>query len=479
MINSCKKDIKEVTIEDIGSLQGFYNQHRPVASSIFKQTKPRWEQVVKLDQDSVWVYEITLENPEKVGITSRTLSEKDLTNYPYNHALRLVLFVDPISKKVVKGCYMAIETDQEIVISDIHYKKPNKLNGHIVYYNLDGSWGNGCVYRDGKVVAKINISSPEQVMALKSEKPRSQGKVMLALPDECTTGWIETGAISCIEVGGSGSATCRWVSTGYASYTICGGGGGGQPGGGTDGSGGYNGGSSGGGGVRDCAGIMNGQAYESDCGCIGGKTGISSCADITEKIKNECLNSVWTSLKSNLDNKIINLLHTTFGQNHSINFKIVDGNVNSGAPAQTEVIKNTVNSSGELFFDIKVTLNKNTMPGYSQEFVATTMVHEIMHGYFNENKIYYNQQFKQHQLMAEGYVESMKSAVKDLFPNLPDKSAYALVLNGFNDMFENNLTGWNALLIKYQLTTQEIYDTQIAYKSNIPSAPGTKCPPKP
>lgn len=195
--------------------------------------------------------------------------------------------------------------------------------------------------------------------------------------------------------------------------------------------------------------------------------------------QNTCLEGVWLSIKGNLDNKIVNLLHSTFGQNHSINFKIIDGNVNGGAPAQSQVTKNSVSSSGERVFDVKVTLNKNTMPGYSQEFIASTIIHEIMHAYFNANKIHYNQQFQQHQSMAEEYVESMKNVVKDIFPNSPDKSAYALILNGFNDMFENNLNGWNALLLKYQLSNQEIYDTQIAYKSNVQGAPGTKCPPKP
>ena len=141
-------------------------------------------------------------------------------------------------------------------------------------------------------------------------------------------------------------------------------------------------------------------------------------------------------------------------------------------------MRDRYDSNGKHIFDVKVTLNKNTMPGYSQEFVATTIVHEIMHSYFNANKVYFNQQFQQHQAMAEGYVESLKEAVTDMFEDMPDKDAYALIMNGFNDMFENNLTGWNALLAKYNLTNQEIYQAQQAYKSSAPNSPGTKCPPK-
>lgn len=201
-------------------------------------------------------------------------------------------------------------------------------------------------------------------------------------------------------------------------------------------------------------------------------------ADISDKISNECLRNLWNALKSNTKGKIINLLNSTFGQNHSINFKIFDGDVSGGAPAQSQVLRDRVTSQGERIFDVKVTINKTTMPGYSQEFAAATIVHEIMHCYFNANKTYYNNQFKQHQTMAEEYIESMKSAVTDIFPNMPAKDAYALTMNGFNDMFENNLTGWNALLTKYNLTTQEIYNTQVAYKSSAQNAPGTKCPPK-
>ena len=41
--------------------------------------------------------------------------------------------------------------------------------------------------------------------------------------------------------------------------------------------------------------------------------------------------------------------------------------------------------------------------------------------------------------MAEAYIEALKYAIKDVYPNLNNKSAYALVLNGFGDMFSKDL----------------------------------------
>ena len=115
---------------------------------------------------------------------------------------------------------------------------------------------------------------------------------------------------------------------------------------------------------------------------------------------------------------------------------------------------------------MKVTLNKNTLPSASQEFIATTMVHEIMHAYFDSQKTYYTQQFQQHRNMAENYIDDLKNAVQAIYSSLDDKAAYALILNGFGDIFKNDLTYWNSLVSKYDLDTAQIINIRDDYKSH-------------
>ncbi|RZL60466.1 MAG: hypothetical protein EOO93_13735 [Pedobacter sp.] len=195
--------------------------------------------------------------------------------------------------------------------------------------------------------------------------------------------------------------------------------------------------------------------------------------DVTNKIKDPCIGLVWGLIEDNLDNKVTSILNTTFNTSDKINFTVKDGNISGGYPASTQVM-NDYTENGQHHFDVKVTLNKNVLPFASQEYVATTIVHEIMHAYFDANKIHYVQQLEQHRDMAEGYVEALKVSVKEIYPSILDKDAYALALNGFGDIFKNDLSYWNVLIAKYNLSTQQIIDIRDAYR-NSNSTTGTRC----
>lgn len=102
----------------------------------------------------------------------------------------------------------------------------------------------------------------------------------------------------------------------------------------------------------------------------------------------------------------------------------------------------------------------------AQEFIATTIVHEIMHAYFDSQKTYFTQQFQQHGDMAENYIDDLKNAVQAIYSSLDDKAAYALILNGFGDIFKNDLTYWDTLVSKYDLDTGQIINIRDNYKSH-------------
>ncbi|TCO17545.1 hypothetical protein EV200_1168, partial [Pedobacter psychrotolerans] len=66
----------------------------------------------------------------------------------------------------------------------------------------------------------------------------------------------------------------------------------------------------------DCAGVKNGKAIESPCGCIGGTTGIESCAqkEIIDSVKNPCLKaSLSLAISNGVNNQITGYMNSTFG----------------------------------------------------------------------------------------------------------------------------------------------------------------------
>ncbi|MFN0257612.1 hypothetical protein [Pedobacter ureilyticus] len=160
------------------------------------------------------VYEIAMLNPDKVGIISKAYTGYDMSKYDKTHGLKLLLFADE-SKKIIKGCYMAIEATSNTDLEKVHYKKTNGLSGYVIYYNLDGSTSNGVVYSNGKPIYKIKNSSESEVMMVKKQIESGGDRNVQG----CSTQFIETGYTYCVYT--PYSENCGWQSTGYSSYTTC------------------------------------------------------------------------------------------------------------------------------------------------------------------------------------------------------------------------------------------------------------------
>lgn len=213
----CKKDVT-TTLEEFSELKAFYNKYLPNANSFFKNTSPMWGNVNKLEYSDFWVYEVTVSNPNKIGITSKQLTVQDIAHYENTHALRLLLFVNPQTQTVVKGCYMAIEVNNSADLEKVHYKKINGLNGQVVYYNLDGTFSNGVVYVAGKPMYKIQNLPAQEMLELKKQGNSILQKNASMTVQGCSTYYIEMGYVGCVY------DFCHWYSTGGAYFTTCGGG---------------------------------------------------------------------------------------------------------------------------------------------------------------------------------------------------------------------------------------------------------------
>ncbi len=91
---------------------------------------------------------------------------------------------------------------------------------------------------------------------------------------------------------------------------------------------------------------------------------------------------------------------------------------------------------------ITITLNRNVTDFASQEFVAVTIYHEVIHAYLTA---YFSSAFAQsgnindahHQYMAQSCVQYLANALKEMFPGLSDFDSKALAWEGLNGNYEN------------------------------------------
>jgi uncharacterized membrane protein YgcG len=90
---------------------------------------------------------------------------------------------------------------------------------------------------------------------------------------------------------------------------------------------------------------------------------------------------------------------------------------------------NTVKLFGNYY---TISLDYVNLPMCSQEFIAETIFHEFIHVEILSDPNWDFEHNSSHQLMLEKYTERLVTSLRNVFPNLPLKDAYAIVYSGFN-----------------------------------------------
>ncbi|WP_229676824.1 SprT-like domain-containing protein, partial [Pedobacter psychrotolerans] len=144
----------------------------------------------------------------------------------------------------------------------------------------------------------------------------------------------------------------------------------------------------------DCAGVKNGKAIESPCGCIGGTTGLESCGQKVDidpearqclkdiKAKLEVLGMKNTALSTGLISEVLNSLNLSKGSN--FNAIINEAVLSKGIVAETTLITNP-NSWGSQGYVSKITFNTSVLNTATDLKLVATMMHEYIHAYFDWN----------------------------------------------------------------------------------------------
>jgi SprT-like family len=129
---------------------------------------------------------------------------------------------------------------------------------------------------------------------------------------------------------------------------------------------------------------------------------------------------VFSEVKSKtLQNTVSKMLNKLFGSTDVINLDILEGNLSAGVDADT---RNAGSSGG--FQRVEVTLNTSELQNASKEFIASTILHEIIHGVFlikNKNPL-----IDDHNEMGSYYISIMADALREMYPAVSSDDATAL-----------------------------------------------------
>ena len=148
--------------------------------------------------------------------------------------------------------------------------------------------------------------------------------------------------------------------------------------------------------------------------------------DVVNNVENPCLKSmVDATVNADISTQINNLIQGVFGTSTSLNIKFIDVTTLPDYVDGYTVPDLVVGTNGSI--NLTIQLNQNTMPHYSQEYIARVIMHEAIHAYMIANDI---PLAAQHEDMIVNYTTRMAASLQQMFPNLSEGDAKRLSLGG-------------------------------------------------
>jgi hypothetical protein len=200
----------------------------------------------------------------------------------------------------------------------------------------------------------------------------------------------------------------------------------------------------------------------------GGGTSSEEAQDITENLTNKCFQAVLAKLMGGgMTSDLLNLFQTTFNSSDQVNLNYSEAQIAGGSATNTASTTATKTSTGVNVF---TTLSDGKLDGAAQEYIAETMLHEAIHGFFDAIGGF--SELSQHQSMLIGWVDCEQNALKELFPNLTDANALCLIFGGMGDVQANDPALFATTIASYGLSVAQIQTTNMMYSGGL----GTPCP---
>ena len=183
--------------------------------------------------------------------------------------------------------------------------------------------------------------------------------------------------------------------------------------------------------------------------------------EVINDLTNPCAKAMLEKVMGNdASNDIQTLFNREFGTS-DVSIKFIEESLPMNVAGETTQFVHQVGSN---YKTVWISLNSNVMKNASQEYIAATIIHELMHAF----AVIKNERFtRDHEDMDKNTVAIMASALNQLFPNMSMKDATALAWGGVYDT-----SAWKEL-VAADPTTANHYRILDTYYSDGTS--GTKC----
>lgn len=182
--------------------------------------------------------------------------------------------------------------------------------------------------------------------------------------------------------------------------------------------------------------------------------------EVIDSLTTPCFKSTLAMLMNTNTTVAMNdIINNTFNYNNQVTATFFESSFDRNIMAYTRPV---YKPNG--FIDIGITLNKAGMANSSREYVASTILHEMIHGFFDANgqQPLSDQNNIHHQVMANEYIAKMADALMKLFPTLPSSDATALAWGGLTETI-----AWKNLQISNPTKANSILATANRYHTGI------------
>jgi hypothetical protein len=476
---SCKKDNAKQSQETESLISDYAKITKNLNKNDFSQLQPNWNSLYTSEYDNDVFYEVDLINPNHFFLTDQKTDPEKASEYEKFNNIKLLIRKDKETGKTTFYYMSLISGKMNPDFRNMHYKKLPDFTGSVHYYSLNGEFINGWTYNDGKVANKLKALSAK-LMTQMSLSPQKLSPTV-----GCPIEEIERYQTICAMGDGHTDMECvrRLIGNDHV-FTDCTGDSSDDGDGGGDGGVGDSG---GGGGdsppppYYDCTGLLDGTAYNSDCGCIGGNTGIENCEQktIIDSLRGyPCAQDLLRKFPT-LRTAIANLVKSTFAVNDNINMTFQVNLTLAGTTTDGRTIAPTGYVPG-ITDEETVELNPDVLKYATKEYILVTLYHEALHAYFNKMKhqlspAEFTSRFGtltvnggrtlfpevdgHFEMAANKYLNGLRDVIIAFNPNYDTNRAYALALAGVVQLSPANKA----------INDQERDTRKIGYT-------GTKCP---
>jgi hypothetical protein len=495
IIHSCRKDGKSNAqfAPAIIAARSWYESAYPVNNSdngklvtqstggsydLSKLIKPDWQHAVTYNSDNKNVIEMPVD-PAAKFVSTFKIGSKSL-NKAYSRSYYLLMN----DGKEYKAYILTIIADSAYVKNDFSKlahntfrKQDTDFSGLALYFTPKGDYLGGYAYRDGQLVtpaATTQQAGGQHIQSVNDNLKPSQ--IVITCVD-----WYQQGIIT--NPDGSTYITTPWVyigtkCTSYDDGTSSGSDGS-NPGDGTGTGGSAH---SPGGGSQSpsstpppcppgssssppvtppctpSAPVANPESVNggklvvdymplpSQSTCSVNKPAVPCAANIKNDLTG-CNGKVVDQLTNkDLTGEIRDILQNDFNSSDNVNLHFIESTNTGGKPAASVVTK-TASS-----YNVEIRVNTSVLPNdASQDYKASIIIHEIIHGYLNYKTIDFNNQLKQHIDIAHNYITSIAAILEQAF-GTDAENATALAFGGLKDFATAYPTDYAKLLNDNKIT---------------------------